>query len=348
MGKAIQLQQPTEEMVKLLKATGSANRHEALTAMRALAAALETPLKQGVLAGDIVGDIFNVENLQPGSTPEYPLDFYQPGMEGQYVAYTLPAEGTIPTRHVQGDSVTVQCYDIASSIDWLLKYSREARWNIVARAMEVLEAGFVKKMNSDAWRVLIGAGYGRGLLVTDSAASAGQFTKRLVSLMKTTMRRKAGGNTTSRNQGQLTDLYVSLEAMEDIREWSAYGPTDGTKSMIDPQTMREIFTSENGTLSRIYGVNLHDISELGEGQEFQAFFEAATGSGGLGVAMGGDKEIVVGLDMSKNDSFVCPVKEPLSVFEDPALHRRRRAGVYAWLTCGFACLDPRRVLIGKF
>lgn len=345
---ANKLQAPSREMTDLLKRTGSQDRAVASAAMRALAAALDEPLRQGVLAGDIIGNIFAVENLEPGSQAEYPLDFYQPGMEGQFVAYTLPSEGAVPQRTISGDTVTVQTYDLGNAIDWPLKYSREARWNVVARAMEVLEAGFVKKMNTDAWRVLIAAAYGRGFTVVDSAANAGQFTKRLVSLMKTTMRRKLGGNTGSANRGRMTDLYLSPEAMEDIREWS-WSATGGGTSVIDPVTMRDIFTNEDGALSRIYGVNLHDLDELGEDQEFTNFYTDEPEHGGLGGTFANsDVEIVVGLDLSKNDSFVMPVKEPLTVFDDPTLHRRRRAGVYAWLEAGFACLDPRRTLLGAF
>ena len=128
--------------------------------------------------------------------------------------------------------------------------------------------------------------------------------------------------------------------MEDIREWT-WDTTSGVSS-IDPVTMREIFTNEDGALSRIYGVNLHDLDELGEGQEFNKFYTDSPTQGGLGgVFANSDVEIVVALDQSKGDSFVMPVKEPLTVFEDPALDRRRRAGVYAWLETGFACLDLR-------
>jgi hypothetical protein len=336
MAKGKKIQQPTGQMVALLKQTGSPNRAERHRAMKALAQALTEPLRQGVLSGDIIGDIFAVENLDPGATAEYPLDFYQPGMEGQYTAYSLPTEGTIPLRHIGGDVVTIQTYDVGNSIDWLLKYSRQARWNIVARAMEVLEAGVTKKLNTDGWRVLIAAAVGRGVLVYDNAAAAGQFTKRLVSLMKTSMRRTAGGNSASEGRGRVTDLFLSPEGLEDIREWDA--------DEVDETTRREIFTAEDGVLSRIYGVNLHDIDELGENQEFQKYF-AETLGGSMGAS---DKEIVVGLDLSKNDSFVMPVKEQLTVFDDPQLHRRRRAGVYCWMEVGFAALDPRRILVGSF
>jgi hypothetical protein len=304
--------------------------------MKALAAALETPLKQGVLVGGIFADIFTPDPLDPGATAEYPLDFYQPGSEGQYVAYSLPTEGTIPTRHISGDAITVQTYDIGNSIDWLLKYSRQARWNIVARAMEVLEAGFVKKMNTDAWRVVLAAAAGRDLIVQDTSAEVGQFTKRLVSLMKTVMRRNAGGNSASTGRGRLTDLFISPEGLEDIRDWDS--------GDVDEVTRREIFTAEDGGLSRIYGVNLHDIDELGVNQEFNLYWDNDLAEN----FSNSDVEVCIGFDLSKNDSFVMPIKEQLTIFDDPALHRRRRAGVYAWAEMGWACLDPRRVLAGTF
>jgi len=335
---------PTPEMLDMLKQTASPDRNVAANAMQALAQALQEPLREAVLAGDITQGIFSVENLEPGAQAEYPLSFYRPGMEDQYNAYVIPAEGALPMRTVMGDNVTVQTYSIGNEIDWSLKYARQARWPVVQKIMKVLEAGFVKKLNTDAWRVLICAAYGRGFHVEDSNAAAGQFTKRLVSLLKTTMARRGGGNTTSVNPVRLTDLYLSLEAMEDIREWTFYSTT---VSIIDPVTMREIFTNEDGALSRIYGVNLHALAEMGEGQEFNKYFDDDQAKGGLGGTFAnGDLEIVVGLDQGTNDSFVMPVKEPLTIFDDPTLHRHQKAGVYGWQEHGLAVLDDRRVILG--
>lgn len=334
---------PTDKQIALLKRTGSDNKAEALEAMHALAVALQVPLRSALLDGDILGGIYAPEVLDPSATAEYPLDFYQTSDENDFVAYMLPSEGALPQRAIVGDAVTVTTYDVGNAIDWPLKYATSARWNIVARAMEVLEGGFVKKMNTDGWRVIIAAGAGRtdynsgAPMVYDSAATAGQFTKRLVSLMKTTMVRLAGGNSATPNRGRLTDLYISPEALEDIREWDA--------DQVDDLTRREIFTAseDGGPMARIYGVNLHPLDELGVGQEFQTYFAT------LGASMGtSDEEIVVGLDLSHGDSFVMPVKRPLSIFEDDMLHRRQKAGFYGWQEHGFAALDGRRVLLGSF
>lgn len=59
----------------------------------------------------------------------------------------------------------------------------------------------------------------------------------------------------------------------------------------------------------------------------------------------GDLEIAVGLDRSRNDSFVMPVREELSIFPDPNLHRSQLAGYYGWMEYGLGVLDNRRALL---
>ena len=325
----------TPEFNKLLVDSGSTNREKSLAALHEFAKALELPLRKGVLSGDILDGIFESIQLAPGAVPEFPLDFLAPGSEKDHVAYTMPNHGYIPQRNVEGDFVMVPTYGVTSAIDWNLKYARNARWDIVGRAMEVLESGFTKKLNDDGWHTIISAAVDRNIIVFDSDAAVGQFTKRLISLGKTVMRRNGGGNSTSTNRGRLTDVYLSPEALEDIRNWNV--------DQVDEATRREIFTSEDGSgpMSRIFGINLHDIDELGEGQEYQLFYTSQL-SGTLPTS---DVEIMVGLDLSKNDSFVMPIDEPLQVFEDSELHRQRRAGMYAWQSQGFAALDNRRVVL---
>lgn len=327
--------EPTEQLTELLVQSGSAEKEKSLAANREFAKALELPLRQALLNGDILNGIFEPIKLAQSATPEFPLDFLAPGTEKDFVAYTIPNHGYIPERHVEGDYVMVPTYDIGASIDYLLKYARDARWDVVGRAMEVLEAQFVKKMNDDGWHTLLAAGVDRNIVVYDSDAGAGQFTKRLVSLMKTVMRRNGGGNSASNNRGILTDLYVSPEAMEDIRNWGI--------DQVDEITRREIYTAADGTLNRVFGVNLHDLDELGVGQEYQEFYDNVLS----GTLPGSDTELVVGLDLRKRDSFIMPVRQEVQIFEDDTLHRQKRAGFYGWSEQGFAVLDNRRVLLGS-
>jgi len=325
----------TPELTDLLVRSGSVNKEEAMAANHEFAKALELPLRKGVLNGDILDDIFEPIQLAQSATPEFPLDFVAPGTEKDFVAYTIPNHGYIPQRHVEGDYVMVPTYDIGASIDYLLKYARDARWDVVGRAMEVLEAQFVKKMNDDGWHTLLAAGVDRNIIVYDNDATQGQFTKRLVSLMKTVMRRNGGGNSASQNRGMLTDLYISPEAMEDIRNWGL--------DQVDEITRREIYVAGDGTLNRVFGINLHDRDELGVGQQYQTFY-TNTLSGAL---PSGKEEVVLGLDLRRRDSFIMPVRQEVQIFEDDTLHRQKRAGFYGWAEQGFAVLDNRRVLLGS-
>lgn len=330
--------QMDESLQELFVLTGNTDRETAVAAQNQFAKAITTPLRQGVLVGDISTSIFDVMVMPPGTPVEFPLDLLAPGEEDEHVAYTMPHEGRVPERHVEGSYVTVPTYSIANSIDWKLKYAREANYFVAGRAMDVFRAGFVQKTNDDGWHTLLGAGADRGIVVYDADADAGQFTKRLVSLMSTVMRRNSGGNTASIRRGSLTDLYVSPESIEDVRNWGI--------DQVDEITRREIFVaSQNGELIvRIFGVNLHPLDELGENQVYQTYY-TSTLSGTLASA---DVELVVGLDLGSNDSFLMPIKEDLVVAEDPTFHRRQLASFYGWREQGFAVLDNRRVILGSY
>lgn len=318
--------------------TGSADPETAFAAQRQFAKAITTPLREGVLVGDIATMIYEAMMMPLGTPVEFPLDLLSPGEEDEYIAYTMPNEGLIPGKHVEGGYVTVPTYSIANGIDWRLKYAREANYFVFGRALKVFRAGFVQKINNDGWHTILGAGADRGILVYDADASAGHFTKRLVSLLATTMMRNSGGNSASLDVGKLTDLFLSPESIEDVRNWGL--------DQVDEVTRREIFVANDGSdkLTRIFGVNLHPIHELGENQVYQNYYTNTLG----GTLASSDVELVVGLDLSSNDSFLMPIKEQLLISEDITLHRKQKAGLYGWQEQGFAALDNRRVLLGSY
>jgi hypothetical protein len=298
--------------------------------------ALELPLKKGVFDGDIISDIYEMIPFENGVTPEFPLDLVQQGTEDEFAAYQMPSHGRIPNKNVEGDYIVVQTYPVVSSVDYKLDYARDARWDIVNRAKEALDAGLTRKLNMDGWHTILGAVYDRNVNVFDADAAQGQFTKRLVSLLKTEMRRGAYGNSASTNRGKLTDLYISPEAVEDIRNWGV--------DQLDEISRREIYVADDGSINRIFMVNLHDLDELGVGQEYQLYYQNTLG----GSLQGSDVELVVGLDLQRNDSFVMPVREQWKVFDDPTLLREWKQGWFGRMTVGFAVLNNLRCIAGSF
>jgi hypothetical protein len=338
-----------------LRATANPDTGVRDAAQRAFAAELQSPLRQGVFDRDNLGDIYEKQVLAPGAQANYPLDFVKPGEEDNFNAFTMPKQGRVPERHVEGDELWVPTFRIANSIDWDIRYAEEARFDVIMRAIRVYEAGFVRKINQDGWRTLLAAADGRGLVVTTGGGApftgntitgtspltpvpgGGQFTKELISRMRTAMVRGAGGNG---NSGRLTDVYLSLEAMEHIRAWD----TDE----IDEFTRREIFVSREYGLASIYGVVLHEMTEFGQGQEYENYIVTTLGRAHQTVSSVALQEYCMGLDLSTMDSFVMPIRKELETYEDPALYRQGRAGIYGWMEHGFAVLDPRRVILGEF
>lgn len=324
--------------IAMLRATAAVDPATAFAAQKAFAAALQEPLRKGIFDEDNLvagaGKIFQPHTLAPGAQANYQLDFVRPGTEDlDFTAITMPKQGSVPTRHVEGDELWVPTFTIANGISWSLNYARDARWDIVARALEVLRAGFVRKINEDGWHTILAAADARGLVTNDTGAGVGQFTKELVSKMKTAMTRNAGGNGQA---GVLTDLFTSMEAVEDIRAWDI--------SEIDDVTRREILQSAGTNMMKLYGVLIHAMTEFGVGQEYQNYIVNVLGR----AVPANEAQFVVGLDKSTNDSFVMPVRAELEVYDNPLLHLQRKAGVYAWQEHGFAILDSRRVSLGTF
>lgn len=336
MSDVINEQLKAEINATLVKA-GSADYNEAIPAQRAIAAAITTPLREAVFSGDIVTDLFAKESYDESQgVPEYPIDLIVPGTEGEYTAFTMPDHGRIPSRKVESDRVFVNTFRIANGIECNRSFLRRANWNVIQRMVQILEAGFVKKINDDGWHTILAAAAARNILVFDADAAQGQFTPRLVTLAKTIMRRNGGGNSTSINRGKLTHLYVSPEAKDDVRHWAL--------NLVPDAVRAQIFYSGDNETMKLFDVEIRDIDELGVGQEYQTYF---TGTLGKSLATS-DDELVVGFDKAHNDSFVMPVTKELELFEDNTLHREGLFGMYGDAYMGFAALDLRRSICASF
>lgn len=330
---------PSEQLINMFRACANEDPQVALRNQYEFASAITEPIREGLLAGDILGNIFSPVPIGEGMDTEFELDILPPGSEDQHIAYTIPLHGKIPQRMLEGDYVQVPTYEIGSGADMLLRTVRTGRTDRVARMMRVLNAGFVKKTNDDGWHTLLAAAVDRNIMVYDTDAAPGQLTKRVLSLLKTTMKRNGGGNSATDNRAVLTDVYLSPEGLEDIRNWGV--------DQVDEVTRREIFQAADGgsALTRIFGVNLHDLTEFGEAQEYQNYFTSDLGGA---LAPGSDVELMVGLDLSKDDSFVSPVRQDVEIFPDPTKHRDQVLSFYGWTTRGFAVLDSRRTILGSF
>jgi len=325
-----------KDVLAQINQMGSNDVAIATAAATEYAKAVQVPLREQILTGDNISNIFTPEDYRDGKEPKFPLDVLRPGDEAQHVAYVIPDEGRIAEKRVESDYVVVPTFRIANGIDAKSTHLRDAKFPMAARMMEILEGGFIAKKNDEGWQTVLSAARGRGLVVSDPNAVAGQFTPRLITALSTIMRRSGGGNSGSKNRSKLTDIYMSPEAHMDIRSWNI---------VEIPETARTTIYNDAGNSDTInvYGVNLHALDEFGEGQEYQNYFITTLG----GSMAASDLEIVIALDRQRNDSFVMPVREDLLVNEDLTAHRHQLVSFYATMELGFGVLDARRVLVGS-
>jgi hypothetical protein len=338
----------TSEAKELLVSAGSNDKIVAMKAQAQIAKgisaalneytqAVDGPIREGVLDGDIVSDIFVTEDFTETTDLRIPLDLLAPGTEKEHVAYVIPDHGKIPMRRVEADYIQLNTYAIGSSIDCTRRFLKHARYDVLRRMIEVLNMSFVKKNNDDGWQTIIAAAKGRGIIAYDAEAPAGAFTPKLISLMKTVVRRNGGGNSTSVARRKLTDLYMSPEAFEDMSSWGL--------GLVSDDIRTQIQRSEEGAVRGMYGVNFHDLDELGIGQEYQLYY-TSTLSGSLASS---DEELVIGLDLTQPDKcFIHPVSQEIEITEDENLHRHGLVGFYGSMEGGWAVLDVRHVLAGSF
>lgn len=290
------------------------------------------PFRKGIMNG-MTANFFTQLDYTGETTIELALDPLVPGTEKEFVGFTVPGCGYLPQRNIEPDVTHINTYYVANTLDWCIHTEKNSRFNLFDRYMQIFQDGISTKISNDAWHLVLAAGVSRGIIAFDSLATTGYFTKRLVSMMKVVMRRNGGGNSGSMNRSRLTDLFLSPEALEGMRNWGV--------DQADDFTRREIYTAGDD-VSRVFGVNLHPLDELGVGKEYQDYYTTDLS----GPLPGTKQEIVVGLDLSMADSFLMPVSEPLMVMPRTDLLPQFRAGLVGRTRFGLAVLDSRRVLLG--
>jgi len=334
----------SDKSTEVLKATASVDPVIRAKAITDFFSAIQLPVRSAIFDGDNTSNIFNVTQLAPGVSPEIPTDVIAPGQEGDYRAFTNPGKGYIPAVMSSGDKFTLATIGDANAVEWDLEHARNARWDIIGRYMEALIAGFTKKQNDNCWHTILAAVADRGLTIYDAAAPVGMFTKKLFSLARCNMARGGGGNTTSIKKSKMTDVYMSCEGIEEILNWDLTQVPDSVRSQLYSMSGKD-----NTTLD-ILGVKLHELRELGVGQEYQNYYVNTLG-GALVPVIGSthtvaDIELGIALDLSTRDSFIMLETQALQLFEDgregSPLHRSQKGGVYGWRRYGVGVLDSRR------
>lgn len=203
---------------------------------KSFAASLAVPILRAVEPVSSVRDIFLVDNLPAGALAEYPID-----MDNIETAVVMPRLGAIPQNLVVGDSLIVPTFEVANSVEWKLAFVRDARYNIVERALEKLAESFVRAEEKAGWDTIRGAIDSSNTIANGGATT---LTRALFNKMITDMRAVGAC--------EPNVIYVSPRRASQIRDWGA--------DQLDDTTRRELFKA--GGMGSIYGVQIKEHRDL--------------------------------------------------------------------------------------
>ena len=353
----------TPEQIELIRAMGSKDKLKSLEALQ-IFAAFVSPVAQKLLEqAGTSGLIYRQFTYDEDDSPSIPLDLYLNTNENHIQVWQQNMAGGLPSSHVSGtEEFKIATFRLDSAVNWLKKYARRARLDVVSAAITRMTQEVLLKKERNFWAVIMKAlgeathnGADHLLTSTTQDELSVHDFNRLMTLGKRINSSWAGGTPTAPASAGITDLFISPEIMEEVRSF-AYQPmntravpdTAESTAMPLPDSVRErIFNSAGNP--EIYNKTLHELNELGTTQRYNVIFEAyapASVAHGSGTFDQSD-EIIVGLDLSL-DQFVSPVAKNADTgatftteVDDQFLVRSEKQGLFGSQELGAVCIETR-------
>ena len=373
----------TEEQVELVKAMASKNRDVAYEAQVALAEFIGPVLAEVVNQAPTLSNLFTKFSFNEDDNASIPLDLYYDITDEDYltvwsqqVAGGLPSNAATPVQ----SEMKFTTYRLDSAIDFDKRYASRSRLDVVSKTFTRLAQEVLLKQDRNSAALVFGALAGNGK--SDSVAStrgkghvigANQSGRlilddfnRLMTRAKRINQSWAGGTPVGEGNRGVTDLIVSPEVVQSLREM-AYNPiatrdpdgtaiSSSTSPVVATDSMRESVYNNAG-IPEFYGVSIMELQEMGKGQRYNKIFagfspEVETDENGTVAAFAdASHEIVLGLDRSRDVMLraVATDAETGSEFslvaDDQYSVRQNKIGYYGSMEEGRMILD-NRVLMG--
>jgi len=359
----------TQEQIELIKMIGSRNLTESRKAQDMLAAFIAEVISKVLAQAGTASLIYTDSTFNEDDDPSIPLELFYDQNETQWVTvWSQAIAGGLPTSQVSGVAeLKVSTYRLDSAVSFAKKYARKSRLDVISKAVERMAQEILVKQERNAWAVIMRAvseARTNGNLHILECLTENVFQLDDMNTLMTLIRRFntswASGTPTSLDSFGLTDLFVSPEIKEQIRAF-AYEPmntragtmtSSGATAVPLPDSIREQIYRNVGT-SEIYGVNIHDLNELGLSQKYNTLFQTFAGALGVGKNstefVSANDEALIGFDLGR-ECFIRPLAQNadnggtvVSHPDDQWVIRSEKAGFYTAIEEGRLCLDGRGV-----
>lgn len=360
----------TQEQVELVKAMGSSNKIQALEAQEAFAAFIGPVIQEVLLQAGTAPAIYEDLTYNEDDSPSLPVDLYFNEPEGTFAVWQQTVAGGLPTQQIGGfQEIKISTYPLDSAISFDKRYVRKCNLDVVAKGLERLSNDVLIKQERNAWYVvlkMLADAQTNGVNHVFRSETLDTFqiedVNKALTLMKRLNAAYNGATPVASEVRGLTDLYVSPEIMEQIRGFAynpvntKLGPVGATSGIPLTDSVRERIFSAGG-MADIWGVQLHELLELGVGRKYNVLFDEIAGAKNFTKADGTSSsgpfnatdEILIGIDRSRR-AFIRALAvnaEDGGSFtlkpDDQFLARSGKIGFYGGLEEGRVALEKKAV-----
>ena len=301
----------TDETIALIKAMASRDRNKAYEAQLALAAYVGPLMSEFIEKAPTFSSMFTTLSFDADDSPSVPVDlYYDITAEDEVQVWSQTTAGGLATNLMVPVESEMKFHTNTLMSCWHFdnKHIRKNRMDVVGKTLtKILQEVMIKQDRYSATAVLTALGDNHDATtnshVIDSASANGRFLPADLNALQTRSKRintAWNGGTPASGRGGITDLVLSPERMEDIRDM-AYNPVNtidadgsaagtGDSMIAAPDSIREELFSGAG-MATFFGLALMEIVELGPNQTFTNIFETVTS----GTFSAGD-DIVVGIN----------------------------------------------------
>jgi hypothetical protein len=366
----------TPEQIELIKAMGSKNQTVAREATEAVAAFLGPVIKEVLQTAGTSSRIYKDISFDEDSDPSIPLDLFYNEGTGYVTVWSQHVAGGLPTSQVEGvKELKFGTYRIDSAVSFNKKYARKSRLDVISKSIEKMVQEILIKQERNAWAVILKALAEASTTTINTvpgassntvkhvipSATANTFVLNDLSNLLVRIKRineSFSGNTPVQPFSRgITDLYISPEIKAQIRAftWNAIDTSaNNTKQNLPEDLRMEIY--RGGGMESIFGINLIELIELGDGQKYNTLFNNFTAGqsvpGSNSGAWQSADQILIGVDNTRG-VFLRPVARQaesggtFNVLPDGQFDaygaRVEKVGFYGFLEEGRLCLDARAI-----
>lgn len=354
----------------LIKAFASKDGDTSRKALETFAALMTTPMSTAIEQASLTSMIYGepIRYTREDGPPEIPLDIYFGVPEGYFEVWSNGSPGGLATNHISGEETfRFSPLSLDSAVSWLINYAESGAVNTVTRGIQRMLQEVLVKRNYYGWEVLLTsigkARYNGQPNVMASTAKIQGATRKFqlddVSRMITKLQRLnaswVGGTPIGNDSARgLTDLFVSPEAMEEVRRF-VYNPmnttaipdTQESTALGLPDSIRtDIYN--NGGAASLFGIRLHSLWELGIGGSYTNLLDSVyTPAGADPTFNSGTEDVVIGVNLRANAfaRVVLEDEENGDVFnlevDDQFTRRSKRFGYFGGITDGYLVGNDR-------